>query len=124
MLLVSSISAQDPEFKRIAVEDYRDKVYGSWLAQCIGNIYGLPHENRYIDEPGPDAFPYGYRRNLEALKRTNGVFSDDDTDIEYMYLLAMEQHGAPSRPWRNSPQCGNTTCEIACGLRIGLPSRR
>lgn len=93
LLLVSSISAQDPEFKRIAVEDYRDKVYGSWLAQCIGNIYGLPHENRYIDEPGPDEFPYGYRRNLDALKRTNGVFSDDDTDIEYMYLLAMEQHG-------------------------------
>ncbi len=85
--------SRDPALKKISVEEYRDKVYGSWLAQCIGNIYGLPYENRYIDEPGPDAFPYGYRRNLEALKRTNGVFSDDDTDIEYMYLLAMEQHG-------------------------------
>ncbi len=83
----------DGAFRRLSVEEYRDKVYGSWLAQCIGNVYGLPHENRYIDEPGPDAFPYGYRRNLEALKRVNGVFSDDDTDIEYMYLLAMEEHG-------------------------------
>ena len=87
------VSSEGPEFKKISVEEYRDKVYGSWLAQCIGNIYGLPHENRYIDEPGPETFPYGYRRNLEALKRTNGVFSDDDTDIEYMYLLAMEKHG-------------------------------
>ena len=86
-------STEDPEFKKIPVEEYHDKVYGSWLAQCIGNIYGLPHENRYIDEPGPETFPYGYGRNIAALKRTNGVFSDDDTDIEYMYLLAMEKHG-------------------------------
>ena len=86
-------SSEGPEFKKISVTEYRDKVYGSWLAQCIGNIYGLPHENRHIDEPGPETFPYGYRRSLEALKRTNGVFSDDDTDIEYMYLLAMEKHG-------------------------------
>ena len=93
MLSACVAPLEDLEFKKISVEEYRDKVYGSWLAQCIGNIYGLPHENRYIDEPGPESFPYGYRRNIEALKRTNGVFSDDDTDIEYMYLLAMEKYG-------------------------------
>lgn len=93
ILSACAVPSEDLEFKKISVEEYRDKVYGSWLAQCIGNIYGLPHENRYIDEPGPESFPYGYRRNLEALKRINGVFSDDDTDIEYMYLLAMERHG-------------------------------
>ena len=92
-LAVLNLSAQDAGFKKISVEEYRDKVYGSWLAQCIGNVYGLPHENDYIEEPGPEAFPYGYQGNLERLKRTNGVFSDDDTDIEYMYLLAMEKHG-------------------------------
>ena len=87
------LSAEDTPLKKISVEEYQDKVYGSWLAQCIGNVYGLPHENDYIEEPGPEAFPYGYQGNLERLKRTNGVFSDDDTDIEYMYLLAMEKHG-------------------------------
>ncbi len=92
-LALSSLPAEDTGCKKLAVEEYRDKVYGSWLAQCIGNVYGLPHENRYIEEPGPATFPYGYRRNLEALKRANGVSSDDDTDIEYMYLLAMEKHG-------------------------------
>ena len=79
--------------KRISVEEYRDKVYGSWLGQGIGNVYGLPHENDYIDEPGPETFPYGYGQNSERLKQTNGVFSDDDTDIEYMYLLSMEKYG-------------------------------
>ncbi len=93
MLAALNLSAQDAALKKISAEEYRDKVYGSWLAQCIGNIYGLPHENAYIDEPGPETFPYGYGKNLERLKRVNGAFSDDDTDIEYMYLLAMEKHG-------------------------------
>lgn len=78
---------------KISVAEYRERVYASWLGQCIGNIYGLPHENRHIDEPGPDTFPYGYSGNLERLKNTNGVFSDDDTDVEYLYLLAMEKFG-------------------------------
>lgn len=81
------------EVKIISVDEYRHKVYASWLAQCVGNIYGLPHENAYIDDPGPETFPYGYGRNSERLKEIGGAFSDDDTDIEYMYLLAMEKYG-------------------------------
>ncbi len=84
---------EDTVLKKIAVETVRDKIYASWLAQCVGNIYGLPHENAHIDEPGPDAFPYGYGRNIGALELSKGAFSDDDTDIEYMYLLAMEDFG-------------------------------
>jgi len=84
---------EEADLKKLSVSEYRDKVYASWLAQCIGNIYGLPHENQYIDDPGPENFPYGYTENLDSLKETNGVFSDDDTDIEYMYLLAMEEFG-------------------------------
>jgi hypothetical protein len=76
----------------LSVEEYRDKVYASWLAQCVGNIYGLPHECRYIGAPGPDTFPLGYRET-RRLKEANGAFSDDDTDIEYMVLLAMEKFG-------------------------------
>ncbi len=79
---------------RLSVEEYRDKVYASWLGQCAGNIYGLPHEQKYFYEPGPDNFPLGYSGYGAAmLKKHNGAFSDDDTDIEYMYLLAMERHG-------------------------------
>ena len=81
------------DYVKISVEEYKGKVYSSWLAQIIGNIYGLPHENKYVDEPGPDAFPYGYGKNIERLKESNGAFSDDDTDIEYIYLLTMGKYG-------------------------------
>lgn len=80
--------------KEISVADVQDKIYASWLGQIIGNIYGLPHENAYIQEPGPEEFPYGYGKNAERLKNVNGAFSDDDTDFEYMYLLAMEKYGS------------------------------
>lgn len=79
--------------KVISEKDLEDKIYASWLGQIIGNIYGLPHENAYIDEPGPENFPYGYGRNLNTLRRMGGGYSDDDTDFEYMYLLQMEKHG-------------------------------
>jgi len=80
-------------FKKISVKEYNAKVYASWLGQCVGNIYGLPHENAYIDSAGPEKFSYGYGRNAGQLRKYDGAFSDDDTDIEYMYLLAMEKFG-------------------------------
>jgi hypothetical protein len=91
LLLTCALTlAADP--LKISVDEYRQKVYASWLGQCIGNIYGLPHENQYIDAPGPLTLPYGYK-DLSRIGSANGAFSDDDTDLEYMYLLAMEEYG-------------------------------
>lgn len=79
--------------KVISMSELEDKIAGAWIGQMIGNIYGLPHENKYVDAPGPDNFPYGYSKNLDKLKQYDGAFSDDDTDIEYLYLLQMEKYG-------------------------------
>ncbi|MCL4852961.1 MAG: ADP-ribosylglycohydrolase family protein [Bryobacteraceae bacterium] len=87
-----TITLASAESRKIAVSDYREKVYASWLAQCVANIYGLPHENQYIENPGPDQFPLG-NSNAAQLRKHNGAYSDDDTDFEYMYLLAMEKFG-------------------------------
>jgi hypothetical protein len=88
-------AAPEPDLVRLSSEDYSDRVYASWLGQMIGNIYGLPHENVYIDEPRPDELSeFAYRGwPLDRMREVDGAFSDDDTDIEYMYLLQMEKHG-------------------------------
>ncbi len=78
---------------RISVSNLRDKIAGEWIGQMIGNIYGLPHECKYINEPGAEKWPYGYSKNLDKLKKFDGAFSDDDTDVEYMYLLQMKKSG-------------------------------
>ncbi|HKJ66784.1 MAG TPA: ADP-ribosylglycohydrolase family protein [bacterium] len=93
ILFLLFTGCERPEFQEISATEMRDKIYASWVGQIIGNIYGLPHENDYIEEPGPANFPYGYRGSLERLKEVNGAFSDDDTDIEYIYLLQMEEYG-------------------------------
>ncbi|WP_324373529.1 ADP-ribosylglycohydrolase family protein [Dysgonomonas sp.] len=79
--------------KSISVAELKDKIAGAWVGQMIGNIYGLPHENKYVNAPGPENFPYGYTKNIDKLKQCDGAFSDDDTDIEYFYLLQMQKHG-------------------------------
>ena len=77
----------------IKVSELGDKIAAAWIGQMIGNIYGLPHEGKYITAPGPETWPYGYTKNLDKLKKYNGAFSDDDTDVEYMYLLQMQKFG-------------------------------
>lgn len=81
------------KYYKISVNALRDKIAAAWIGQMIGNIYGLPHENLYITSPGPENWPYGYTSNLDRLKLYNGAYSDDDTDIEYIYLLQMEKYG-------------------------------
>lgn len=94
-LLFSAMRPIEPpkKFKTISKAELRDKIAGAWIGQMIGNIYGLPHENKYINAPGVEAWPYGYTKNLDKLKTYKGAFSDDDTDVEYMYLLNMEKYG-------------------------------
>ena len=47
------------------------------------NLNGLPHEIKYIDEPG----------NVEHYTPVlpEGAWTDDDTDIEWVYLLAIRR---------------------------------
>ena len=97
ILLFTFFAAFSPysgaQTKKIKSSVLEDKIYASWLGQIIGNIYGLPHECAYIDEPGPENFPYGYGNNINTLKQNGGAYSDDDTDFEYIYLLKMEKYG-------------------------------
>ncbi len=88
---VSNFAQDDRQL--LSVEEYQEAVYASWLGQIVGNTYGLCYEFTFIEDPGPDKFPYGYTWTLDLLRKYDGAFSDDDTDIEYMYLTQMEKHG-------------------------------
>lgn len=94
-LLLASLASQaaGEETRRIKLSEYQDKVYASWLGQCIGNMYGLAHEFTYIDEPRTTPI-VGYEESrLKMIREFNGSFSDDDTDVEYVDLFCMEKYG-------------------------------
>ena len=65
----------------VTSEYIRDKINGGIIGQFFGNLNGLIHENKYTDEPG----------NVEEYipDLSEGAFTDDDTDIEFVYIYHM-----------------------------------
>lgn len=90
---VCLIGCESAGNRRIPVAEYHDKVYASWLGQCAGNMFGLPHEWQYNDEPRTKPIEGWDEKALERIREVDGAFSDDDTDIEYVDLFLMEKHG-------------------------------
>ena len=78
-----NIGSASGQFVELSAETLEDKIRGGLLAQLLGNLNGLPHENKYYEEPGNVT---QYTPGLPEGART-----DDDTDIEWVYIVAMQQ---------------------------------
>src|SRR5688572_2130767 len=76
--------AQERSFE-ISADRLRDKVHGAILGQIFGNLNGLPHEFKYIENPG----------NVQTYTPdlSDGARTDDDTDIEWIYHVYMQKEG-------------------------------
>ncbi|MDI6451372.1 ADP-ribosylglycohydrolase family protein [Anaerobaca lacustris] len=86
-----------------------EKISGFWIGQLVGNYLGFPFENVYADEPIPvlvDRYYTPFNAGELRINRNDhrayvpfmftafdGAYSDDDTDIEFVTLHAVEQHG-------------------------------
>ena len=105
-ILISSGFAAE---RAIGEEELHDKISAFWLGQLVGNYFGLPFENKYIDEPVPFLVDriYTYQDDESILlnrkdwrgfipifmNAVEGSFADDDTDIEFVTLYAVEKYG-------------------------------
>jgi len=69
----------------IPLDELADKIQGGLLGQILGNLNGLPHEMKYIAEPG-DVKEY-------TPLLPEGARTDDDTDLEWMYIIEMQRSG-------------------------------
>src|SRR6185312_535188 len=72
------LAQQPPRYIEIPADVLEDKIRGGMLAQVIGNLNGLPHEFKYINQPGQVEH---YTPSLP-----DGARTDDDTDLEWVYL--------------------------------------
>jgi len=81
------------EYVEMTAAELEDRIRGGLLAQIIGNMNGLAHEFKYFGEPGAVE---QYTPELSQGART-----DDDTDIEWVYVGEMQKTGeifiAPER---------------------------
>lgn len=95
--------------RRISQDELLDKIFGYWIGQCVGNYMGFPFEGTYTGGPVPvmvDRY-YSFADDTSlAINRQDlrgycpvvttwleGAFSDDDTDIEFVTLHAVEKFG-------------------------------
>ena len=72
------------EFLEIPHDVLLDKVRGGLLGQIIGNLNGIPHEFKYNEDPG------NVMNYIPSLP--DGAYTDDDTDIEWVYVYNMQKH--------------------------------
>ncbi|MBQ8839486.1 MAG: ADP-ribosylglycohydrolase family protein [Bacteroidales bacterium] len=89
--LTVMVSCGTKAVKEISETELRDRIAGAWLGQMVGNIYGLEYENDFVDQPGEG--PFTWEKGMRKMTEVDGAFSDDDTDVEYMYLTLMEKYG-------------------------------
>jgi hypothetical protein len=85
LLLLASIAQAQEKTVEVRADVLEDKIRGGMLGQILGNLNGLPHEMKYIAEPGK------VEKYVPALPE--GARTDDDTDIEWVYLLEMQKSG-------------------------------
>ena len=95
--------------QKISREELLDKTTAFWVGQLVGNYMGFPFENVYVDEPIPFLVDRYYTFKDDPSIRMNrndsrsflpvladmfeGAYSDDDTDIEFVTLHAVEKYG-------------------------------
>jgi hypothetical protein len=87
---IQTVAAAEPGMAReieITSAELEDRIRGGFLGQVLGNLNGLPHEMKYIDEPG--------RVDQYRPALADGARTDDDTDLEWIYVTEMAQAG----PW-------------------------
>lgn len=83
-------AAEAPEFIDMPADVLADKIQGGLLGQLFGNLNGLPHEMKYIKDPGKvETYTPGL---------PDGTRTDDDTDIEWVYIVEMERSGRTLTP--------------------------
>lgn len=109
LLAALTVRPSVAEERTISREDLLDKITGFWVGQLVGNYMGFPFENVYVDKPIPFLVDRYYTFRDDPAIHMNrddhrsylpvlvtmfeGAYSDDDTDIEFVTLHAVEKHG-------------------------------
>ncbi|MBW7990190.1 MAG: ADP-ribosylglycohydrolase family protein [Planctomycetes bacterium] len=89
LLITVSLAINAPAYSAdnsidMPAETLRDKIRGGLLGQLLGNLNGLKHEMKYINAPG------NVNKYTPALPE--GARTDDDTDLEWVYIVAMQRN--------------------------------
>ena len=108
-LVTATFTIRAQQYKTISKKELRNKIEGFWLGQLVGNYMGFPFEFVFSEDPSPVFIDRYYNVTDSAGIKINhtdrrgnvnifadalgGAWSDDDTDIEFVTLHAVEEFG-------------------------------
>jgi ADP-ribosylglycohydrolase len=78
-LLLSPGAGAAADTVEVRRSELLDRIHGGWLGQMIGNLQGLPHEFKYMDQPRASLPDF-------VCGLPQGGWTDDDTDIEWVHI--------------------------------------
>jgi hypothetical protein len=85
---IAPAHAAEPEFRRLPIPEYRDRMKAGWIGQIVGVSWGGPTEFRFKDRIIPETeMPRWEPRMI------NDAFGQDDLYVEMTFLRTLEQHG-------------------------------
>lgn len=78
----------EPQFRRLPVKEYRDKMKAGWIGQMVGVAWGAPTEFKFNDRIMPESAMPAWDPDM-----INHAFGQDDLYVEMTFLRSMEQYG-------------------------------
>ncbi len=76
------------DYRKISVDEYRDKMKGGWIGQIAGVCWGAPTEFRFCNKIMPEADMPKWTPEM-----INNAFGQDDLYVEMTFLRTMEEYG-------------------------------
>jgi len=119
-LLSAGISqAAEPQFRRLAVKDYRDKMQAGWIGQIAGVSLGGPTEFRWRGQIIPaDQMPRW------QPKMINDAFAQDDIYVEMTFLRTLEEYGIDASIRQAGVDFANSRYGLWCANLAGRNNLR
>ncbi len=92
-----------PEFVRLPMTTYRDKMIAGWLGQMVGVAWGFPVEFKYLGQMVPDNDVPQWKPEM-----INQAFEQDDLYVEMTFLRTLQQYGFDVSPRQAGIDFANT----------------
>ena len=108
-----------PEFRKLYVSDYRDKMEAGWLGQIIGVCWGTPTEFKWVDVIIPEKDVPAWSQDM-----LNYVFKQDDLYVEMTFLRTLEQYGLDCSIRQAGIDFANSEYQLWCANLAGRTNLR
>lgn len=120
ILLIPSLFAcsQRESYKKISMDQYRDKMKGAWIGQMAGVGWGLPTEFDFIDVTIPEEKLPEWEAGMINQQ------GNDDLFVEMTFLASMEKYGIDVDFKQAGIDFANTSYGLWAANRMGRENLR